>query len=373
MRAGADEIDWNKESAMLKTDAHPVVAGDTPVVSEPAPKPNAKNSPRVSRYARRTPEFGDALGASAARVICAMDKAGDDIPYQRPDIEIALPSVGLDRNGVPVRLADPLGSSTLAIAFCDVAVRTSVPSSRRGIHTSRIGNAIAESATRVYSDLQSYALDLARHIDDAEYGGRTEVKVDGAFSYLEPVSGWRAGKNKSSLEHLALHASVRLDSGKPTMSAGLSINHITACPCVQQTYKHALLEAKGDVHQALVVAGPLLTHSQRCRTRVELRGLHATLPIRELLEALDASVYRVQNTLPREHELLLVYRAHREPQFIEDAMRQVVAAVGKTFASKFPQATVRVDSVSFESIHDYDIRADIELPMRALLHTSEAA
>lgn len=358
---------------MLKTEAHPVIAGDTPVAPGPGPNPTAESSPRVTGYARRTPEFRDALTASAARVIHAMDEAGDDIPYQTPEIQIGLPSVGLDRNHVPVRLADPLGSSTVAIAFCEVSVRTSVPSSRRGIHTSRIGNAIAESATRVYSDLQSYALDLARHIDDAEYGGRTVVKVDGAFSYLEPVPGWKVGKDKTSLEHLTLHASVRLDSGKPTMSAGLTINHITACPCVQQTYKHALLEAKGDVHQALEVVGPLLTHSQRCRTRVELYGLHATLPIRELLEALDSSVYRVQNTLPREHELLLVYRAHREPQFIEDAMRQVVAAVGKTFAPQFPQATVQVDSVSFESIHDYDIRADIELPMCALADKKKAA
>lgn len=356
---------------MLKADAHPVVAGQTPLVSEPTAATSGENLLKVARYARRAPVFSDALTASAARVIAAMDEAGDDIPYQAPDVQIALPSVGLDRKHVPVRLADPLGSSAVAIAFCNVAVRTSVPASRRGIHTSRIGNAIAESASRVYSDLQSYAMDLARHIDDAEYGGRTEVEVDGAFSYLEPVPGWKADKNKTSLEHLMLHASVRLDDGRPTMSAGLSINHITACPCVQQTYKHALLEAKGDVHQALEVVGPLLTHSQRCRTRVELCELHGTLSIRELLEALDASVYRVQNTLPREHELLLVYRAHREPQFIEDAMRQVVAAIGKTFAAKFPRATVRVDSISFESIHDYDIRADIELPLRTLADTCE--
>ncbi len=358
---------------MLLPDTQPALGDASAPEPQPAVAAHPAPAPAMPRHQRRTPDFADALTASAARVIPAMDEAGDDIPHQAPDIGIVLPSVGLDRSRVPVRIHDPFGSRDVAVATCDVAVRTRVPASRRGIHTSRIGDAIARCAAQVYPDLQSYALDLARRIDAAEYGGRTEVRVDGALSYLEQVTGWRAGKDKLSLEHLELHAQARLEDGVASLGGGISINHITACPCVQQTYKHALTQARGDVREALEVVGPLLTHSQRCRTRVEILNVDDAVPVRELLDALDGTVYRVQNTLPREHELLLVYRAHREPQFIEDAIRQVVQAVGGAFATRFPQATVRVESVSFESIHDYDIVAELEMPIRELRNMDPVA
>ena len=67
----------------------------------------------------------------------------------------------------------------------------------------------------------------------------------------------------------------------------------------------------------------------------------------------------MQNTLPRDHELALVYRAHAAPQFIEDAVREALRAVGDAFGDRHPDAVVRVEAVSYESIHDYDIAADV--------------
>jgi GTP cyclohydrolase FolE2 len=295
-----------------------------------------------------------------------MNAAGDDIPYQEPEHRIALPGVGLNRKNIPVQIQDPFGSGTISHLNCEVETRTFVPAEKRGIHTSRIGRLVAESTERVYPDLQAYASELARAMSDAEYGISSQVSVSGVLSYLEEVKGWKQEKDKVSLEHLGLHARVYSDRGHQVEHAGLSINHITACPCVQQTYKHALLQAKGNVHAALDTVAPLLTHSQRCSTVVEVKNLAMSLPVRRILEGLDEVLYRVQNTLPREHELLLVYRAHAAPQFIEDAVRQILARLYSLLADEAPQSSVRLHSVSMESIHDFDIAAEIELSMAQL-------
>jgi GTP cyclohydrolase FolE2 len=133
--------------------------------------------------------------------------------------------------------------------------------------------------------------------------------------------------------------------------------------CVQQTYKHALLQTKGDIHTALKTISPLLTHSQRCCTRVEVKDLHRPLPIQSILEMLDRILYRVQNTLPREYELLLVYRAHHAPQFIEDVVRQILANLYSLLKTDFAESTIYINANSMESIHDFDIVSEVEISM----------
>ena len=317
-------------------------------------------------YQRHLPAFHTVLGASAERVISAMDEAGDDIPYQTPAIKLSLPRVGLNRQHVPVRIADPFGSGTTVQLSCDVQLRTFVPDDKRGIHTSRIGQTLTQCVQRSYSNLQEFAATLAQEIHRVEYGKLSEVQVAGVLAYTEAVPGWNSEKDKTSLEHLGMHARVLVEDKRQVEHAGITFNHITACPCVQQTYKHALQEAKGDVGAALDTVAPLLTHSQRCQTRIEIKNLEGPLPTAAILETLDQLVYRVQNTLPREYELLLVYRAHQAPQFIEDAVRQILGGLYRLLGASMPASAVQLHSVSMESIHDYDIVAEIELPFEEI-------
>ena len=317
-------------------------------------------------HARRLPRFDATFGAAQSDVLGAMDAAGDDIPYQRPEIGLALPGVGLVRDHVPLRLRDPFGSGHELTLDVSLQLGTEVPADKRGIHTSRIGSLLAESVQEVHGSLQEYAHTLAGRLSAAEYGGDAAVVARGTMSYLERVEGWKDDKEKTSLEHLDLHATSTLRRGVWSDAAGFGFNHITACPCVQQTYKHALQQAKGDISAALAQVAPLLTHSQRCQSRVTLHHLPGPLPFLRLFEAVDAVVYRVQNTLPREFELHLVYRAHDNPQFIEDAARQMAAAVARALGPEYEGTRLGLHSTSMESIHDFDIVSELELPLPAL-------
>lgn len=315
------------------------------------------------RYRRKTPTFDTTFAVPAEAVIHAMDAAGDDVPYQKPEVPLALSGVGMVREHVPLRIRDPFGSSSPVTVHATLQLLTEVPEDKRGIHTSRIGSLLADSLGEVHGSAQEYVRTLAGLLNETGYGRSSRVSMRGTLSYLEEVQGWRDEKDKTSLEHLELSATAAIRDGQWSESVGFAVNHITACPCVQQTYKHALRQSKGDSSSALDSLGPLLTHSQRCFSRLEVRNLSEDLRILPLFEAVDAVVYRVQNTLPREYELHLVYRAHRHPQFIEDAARQMIAAVGRCLGNEHGDSHIYLNSTSIESIHDFDIVSEFEVPL----------
>ena len=322
---------------------------------------------RLPFHVRAMPEFKTALGADAAKVIQAMDQAEDDIPEQSPQYAISLPSVGVQRHSVPVSLSNPFGTQGTTTIVCDVALSTAIPAHKRGIHMSRIGSLIADSTAYTYHSLQAYASHLANELNQRQYGGPSTVNVSGTLSYIESVPGWKPEKDKRSLESIRLFATAVAENDHVTESAGLRIAHITACPCVQQTYKHALLQSKGDVQKAIEVTAPLFTHSQRCETEVQIENLPHRFSMQTLLETLDQVLFRTQNSLPREHELLLVYRAHREPQFIEDATRQVVYALYSLLqADVYADCAIKIHATSMESIHEFDIHSTFHMSMGEL-------
>ncbi len=97
--------------------------------------------------------------------------------------------------------------------------------------------------------------------------------------------------------------------------------------------------------------------------QIDLHDLTVALPVRDLLAALDGVLFRTQNTLPRDQELALVYRAHASPQFVEDATRQALVAVRNLLGGSQPQAAVSIRSRSVESIHDFDLFAEAVAPL----------
>ncbi len=320
-----------------------------------------KMSKYLPQFNRNWAGFSEVFGISADRVISSMNQAGDDIPEQEPKYSISLNSVGVSRSNIPVQILDPFGSGEVVQVSCSIVAETAVPYYKRGIHMSRIGDIIAQLTQKVFVSLQEYSLNLANLLTDLEYGGSSKVEVKGELSYLEQVEGWKPEKNKVSLEHIGLTATTYTKQEKDYIQdAGIEFSNITACPCVQSTYRHTLLQSNSELDKHLI--NPLITHSQRCRTKVEILNIHGQLniPLEEILNQIDLGVVRVLNTLPREYELLMVYQAHKYPQFIEDVVREIAVKVSQVTQNNFPTSSIRVTSQSMESIHDFNIQALLE-------------
>ncbi|MDF0552319.1 GTP cyclohydrolase, FolE2/MptA family [Kamptonema sp. UHCC 0994] len=64
--------------------------------------------------------------------------------------------------------------------------------------------------------------------------------------------------------------------------------------------------------------------------------------------------------MPHDLELLTVYRAHRKPQFLEDALRDLLKSLYTELQDQPECAKVHIQSLSMESIHDFDLDGAIE-------------
>jgi GTP cyclohydrolase FolE2 len=259
----------------------------------------------------------------------------------------------MEREDVPVTVADPFRPDEHCNVNCRVSLATEVPADRLGIHMSRLSHLVAASIMRTYPTLDDYAVALARAVGEGQYGGCTQVTVKGVLSFYETVAGRSMRPGKLSLEQTDLHASAVIRGGEVSRSSGIGFYHLTACPCVQEVLKSA--RSLGGDGRTADEAMPLLTHSQRCRSDVWVHGIPGTVPHGKLLDAFDRVIFRTQNTLPREQELALVYRAHRSPQFIEDAARDLLRATYSVVGKDPGCRTIEVCLRSMESIHSYDI------------------
>lgn len=314
---------------------------------------------RLPLFRRRSTPFEETFGVGLTEVLTAIDRAGDDPVAGAPRVPIGLGSVGYRRSGILVGIDDPFGSGSPVHCIADVKIGTAVPASRRGLHMSRIGDALAQSVLDSYPDLVAFARTLAGAVSRAQYGLATSVEVRGRVPYVEDVP--LDPRRKLSLEALTLLAAVRTSAGETSSAfdTGLRFAHLVACPCVQKVYRYAGA-ARLEAAPPDAPSTPGFTHSQRCITTVVARGLRVPLPVPRVLEEVDGVVLRTMNTLPRGSELALVYNAHRTPQFIEDALRDVLRATytaldGARFSS------LRGRARSLESIHEFDLRASATL------------
>ena len=310
----------------------------------------------LPRYRRAHVPFADLMGAPASRVLASMDEAGDDVPVQRPAHMLHVDSVALKRRAVVVRIGDPFESLDEVSAVCTLDVAVGVPAARRGIHVSRIGHVIADTAMAAYRDVPAVAEAVAREVARTQYG-HASVTVRARVPYLEAVGDHRGGK--LSLEHLHVIARQRIEPGRESRDIGLRVTHLVACPCVQQTYKHSRLSQRGG--EAHPPSDLLMTHSQRCSTTVIAHDVTGMPSVAALLARLDAVLFRTCNTLPRDAELALVYRAHRTPQFIEDAIRAAIVAVAQAWPSSGTYREISGRARSVESIHEYDLTATLRV------------
>ena len=313
----------------------------------------------LSEYTRKQDRFVDVFGVTPAQLIREMDNSAADVASQRPKYETKLAKVGVQRHSIPVDLLDPLDKTKTHQISCNIRISVSLEAMLRGIHVSRMGNAIAEvSSSQPFQDLLCFTTALADHIALSQGADSCQVGAEGVYTFIEQVKGWEPSKDKKSVEAIPLIAeTTSLGNGVYHNTAGLRWPHMTACPCVQGAMNTLLSQKQTKIQ------GPRFTHSQRCETEVRLVDIKKCFDFGEALGLIDQITARTLNTLPREYELALVHDSHNKPSFLEDVVRVCANKFYSTFAALFnPEGAVHVSSVSQESIHSFDLHAEAYVP-----------
>ncbi len=333
------------------------------------------------------------------------DSIEHDVPAQRPAIAIAVDAVRIVNQRVPFTITDELFGQ--AEVLCEIAVGCDLPPEQRGIHMSRI-----EQALDVTPEQAGTLPDVALLV--AERVRRTQDRP-GAYARL---TGEVVLRNRtfvtdlSSRDLITLTAAADLGAN-PTLSLGLSATNMTACPCMQAYALDDLLAhfmpnsdltaSRSDAMSARQLARsavPIATHSQKGRitltVEVPLLPLPAAAPpkdeplgssravdtmrcdgpanrsaasalptVAELYRVLRDSTTLTGELLKRPDEYDMVKRAHRRAQFVEDVARQTAATAAERLLVD-DAATVTVHASSYESIHGHDIDATLTSTLGAL-------
>lgn len=265
-------------------------------------------------------------------------------------------SFALDRVGIsnvlkPACIQRP-DKVVMLTAKIDAAVN--LPPELKGAHLSRnmeVLSEIVDNSIRTPAEsIESLCLRCAKGIlEKHEYAKIAEVSIEAVY-FLEKGS-------RPSMENYLLFArAICHREGSAKQFVGVEVSGMTACPCAMETLKEMLKEEYGEVSAEM----PVITHNQRNRVRIEIEipegeEIEADNLIGICERALSTPTYGI---LKRGDEAKVVLRAHQNPKFVEDVVRDVLLLILENYGNFPPETSVRVCSESEESIHKHNAFAE---------------
>jgi GTP cyclohydrolase FolE2 len=283
-----------------------------------------------------------------------------DVPKEKPSFPLPLDQVGISGKTVWVLFNnDQWGRLPFA-----AEILINLPGDIRGIHMSRIEQAISDLHNKKYDDLRDYALELGGKVMDGQQATTGSITLEGRVPLLQqtPVS------EKISIDTVEISVQAKFHDNRepatPMVMMGAATHHLTACPCTL-AYNEVLYNRQDS-------SSPLSTHSQRTKTSLTVESDNATAAVPtfdELINCLSGALHVSQDLLKRPDEAELILKAHRQPQFVEDVVRETAREVGRRFGDRLPPSTrVSIKSLSLESIHIHDVTCRLNTSLKEILN-----
>jgi GTP cyclohydrolase-4 len=170
----------------------------------------------------------------------------------------------------------------------------------------------------------------------------------------------RPDGGKSSLEPYKLMAKATAMRGNGLMKlVGVEVQGMTACPCAMETVKQKLLRRHPELKR-LPDDLPTISHNQRNRTTLMIEvPEQVDIEADDLVEIVESSLSSpTYGILKREDEANVVMRAHENPKFVEDVVRDILGKLLTKYRHLDDSVHVTVRSESEESIHKHNAFAE---------------
>ncbi|MGE5407026.1 MAG: GTP cyclohydrolase, FolE2/MptA family, partial [Syntrophothermus sp.] len=160
---------------------------------------------------------------------------------------------------------------------------------------------------------------------------------------------------------------VDSEAGTRTLT-GVQAQGMTACPCAQEMVAglgRERLAAAGfepeEVERA-IEAVPIATHNQR-----GIGTLHVGIPeaavswidAPELLRIVESSMSsEIYELMKRPDEMAVVVKAHEQPRFVEDCVREMVRQIAEGYPDLPDDAFLVARQENLETIHRHNVVAE---------------
>lgn len=245
-----------------------------------------------------------------------------DVQNEKSNHQIKLSKVGILNLEYPVTIRRPDRDHEVIL---EIKMSVDLPEGQKGVHMSRFIEKIEENFTipQEAEGIEELARKIAiDQLSIHDYAQRAIVELKTRRDYKKKIYDLFA----------------RYDSGIDRKTIGIKVVGTTACPCSIE-----------------LTDG--LSHNQRAIITIELETNGNQVYAEDLVETCEQSFSTpVGLMLKRPEEKEIVERMHSNPMFVEDVVRKCVYIL----QSKYPESFCKVNCVSLESIHPYDVFAEWE-------------
>jgi len=209
----------------------------------------------------------------------------------------------------------------------------------------------------VIEDFATYMAEMARK---RQHAHRAEVRIKAKYPVEEmaPVS-----KKKTQKINTIMGRAVSTKNGSRHL-VGVETKGMTVCPCAQQMikeYAEEKLEKEGFTKEQLEKVFkyiPMPSHNQR-GTGILMIGSDKKIKAENLVDIVENSMSsKVLDLLKRVDELEIVRKAHLNPRFVEDVVREMVALTIKEFDFLSDDDYFLAKQTNYEGIHSYEVYAE---------------
>lgn len=288
-----------------------------------------------------------------------------------PDVQAGLPAtqVSLSRVGVTgvekvIRVrADGRENLFYAEFECFVDLNPQ----QAGVHMSRfeeiVGEAIDEVVLGEAFRAEVLAAHVAQRVRERQGGLRAEVSV--TARYPETVKTPKSGHSTQEI-YVLFGTAVDSAAGARTLT-GVQAQGMTACPCAQEMVaglaRERLTEdgfSPADVER-IVELVPIATHNQRGIGTLHVGSPEgaALIDAPELLRIVESSMSsEIYELMKRPDEMAVVVKAHEQPRFVEDCVREMVRQVVEGYPDLADDTFVMARQENLETIHRHNVVAE---------------
>ena len=324
-----------------------------------------------------------------------MSPEATTVPASSPDVQAGVPQtqVSLSRVGVTgvekvIRVQSD-GEENLFHAgfecFVDLNPR------QAGVHMSRFEEDVNEAIDEVVLGeafrAEVLAAHIAQRVRERQGGLRAEVSVEAR--YPQTVKTPASGIETQEI-YVLFGTAVDSERGPRTLT-GVQAQGMTACPCAQEMVaglgRERLAESgfSPEEIERAIEAVPVATHNQRGIGTLYIgcpEGGEAWVDAPQLLKIVESSMSsEIYELMKRPDELAVVAKAHEQPRFVEDCVREMVRQVVEGYPGLPAEAFVMARQENLETIHRHnvvaerhgalgDLRAELETGEHQARHTS---
>jgi GTP cyclohydrolase IV len=288
-----------------------------------------------------------------------------DIQAGRPATEISLSRVGVTGVEKVLRVRS---NGTEELYYAQLECFVDLNPAQAGVHMSRFEEVVGEAIDRVILEetfrAETLAAHIAERIRERQDGLRAEVTI--AARYPETVPTPVSGQSTQEIYTL-FGTAVASERGTRTLT-GVQAQGMTACPCAQEMVaglaRERLAEQGFDSDEIdrVIESVPIATHNQRGIGTLYVgcpEGCEADIDARDLLHIVEQSMSsEIYGLMKRSDELAVVDKAHAQPRFVEDCVREMVRRVLEAYPDLDDDAFVMARQENLETIHRHNVVAE---------------